>query len=175
MKNPLTPAGIETATFRFVAQHLNHCATAVPQVEVSVWQIPDAVCAVLSFWWWTENPSETCTASYRNKEIVKRCFLLVVLCEPCTIRHNPAGTPYHHKHTIVTANNNGSSKLNRETRKGLSSLTFMLHWFLARRGLLRQIAIKIVWCSPTSWISEKKQQANSPICCTCTGHWSQSP
>ena len=30
MKNPLTPAGIEPATFPFVAQHLNHCATAVP-------------------------------------------------------------------------------------------------------------------------------------------------
>ena len=29
MKNPLTPAGIEPATFRYVAQHLNHCATAV--------------------------------------------------------------------------------------------------------------------------------------------------
>jgi len=26
----MTPTGIETATFRFVAQHLNHCATAVP-------------------------------------------------------------------------------------------------------------------------------------------------
>jgi len=25
MKNPLTLAGIEPATFRFVAQHLNHC------------------------------------------------------------------------------------------------------------------------------------------------------
>jgi len=30
MKNPLTPAGIEPATFRIVAQHLSHCATAVP-------------------------------------------------------------------------------------------------------------------------------------------------
>ena len=30
MKNPVTPAGIEPATFRFVAQHLNHCVTAVP-------------------------------------------------------------------------------------------------------------------------------------------------
>ena len=29
MKNPLTPAGIKPATFRFVAQHLTHCATAV--------------------------------------------------------------------------------------------------------------------------------------------------
>ena len=26
----MTPAGIEPATFRFVAQRLNHCATAVP-------------------------------------------------------------------------------------------------------------------------------------------------
>jgi len=26
----LTPSGIEPATFRFVTQHLNHCATAVP-------------------------------------------------------------------------------------------------------------------------------------------------
>jgi len=30
MKNPLTPAGIEPATFRFVAPHLDHGATAVP-------------------------------------------------------------------------------------------------------------------------------------------------
>jgi len=30
MKNALTPAGIEPATFRIVAQHLNHCATAIP-------------------------------------------------------------------------------------------------------------------------------------------------
>jgi len=30
MKNPMTPSGIEPATSRFVAQHLNHCATMVP-------------------------------------------------------------------------------------------------------------------------------------------------
>ena len=29
-KNQLTPAGIEAATFRFVAQHLNQSATSVP-------------------------------------------------------------------------------------------------------------------------------------------------
>jgi len=28
----MTPAGIEPATFRFVAQHLSHCAAAVPRV-----------------------------------------------------------------------------------------------------------------------------------------------
>jgi len=27
---PVIPSGIETVTFRFVAQHLNHCATTVP-------------------------------------------------------------------------------------------------------------------------------------------------
>ena len=27
----MTPAGIEPATFRFVAQHFNHYATAVPR------------------------------------------------------------------------------------------------------------------------------------------------
>jgi len=31
MKNPLTPTGIEPATIRFVAHHLNHRATAVPK------------------------------------------------------------------------------------------------------------------------------------------------
>ena len=33
MKNPLTPAGIEPATFRFVGQNLNHCATVVPSCK----------------------------------------------------------------------------------------------------------------------------------------------
>jgi hypothetical protein len=33
MKNPLTPTGMEPATFRFVAQHLNHCTTAAPLMD----------------------------------------------------------------------------------------------------------------------------------------------
>jgi len=40
VKNPLTPAGIETATFRFVAQHRNHCATAVPRGLYILHKIP---------------------------------------------------------------------------------------------------------------------------------------
>ena len=39
MKNSLTPAGIEPATYRFVAQHLNHCATAVPRFFIVVSEI----------------------------------------------------------------------------------------------------------------------------------------
>ena len=34
-KIPMTPAGIEPATFRFVAQHLNHCATAAQYLKKS--------------------------------------------------------------------------------------------------------------------------------------------
>ena len=30
----MTPAGIEPATFRLVAEHLNHCATAVPHIYI---------------------------------------------------------------------------------------------------------------------------------------------
>ena len=37
MKNPLTPAGMEPATFRSVAQHLNHCATAVPDHSIGAY------------------------------------------------------------------------------------------------------------------------------------------
>ena len=33
-KIPMTPSGTEPATFWFVAQHLNHCATAVPSQNI---------------------------------------------------------------------------------------------------------------------------------------------
>jgi hypothetical protein len=32
----MTPSGIEPATFRFVAQYLNHCATGVPTTSNNV-------------------------------------------------------------------------------------------------------------------------------------------
>ena len=36
----MTPAGIEPPTFRFLAQHLNHCATAVPYQREFFKKIP---------------------------------------------------------------------------------------------------------------------------------------
>jgi len=45
VKNPLTPAGIKPATFRFVAQHLNHCATAVPILCNVLAKIPVKTCS----------------------------------------------------------------------------------------------------------------------------------
>ena len=47
MKNPLTPPGIEPATFRFVAQHLNHCATAVPYIYIYIYMCV-CVCVCVS-------------------------------------------------------------------------------------------------------------------------------
>ena len=44
MKNAVTPAGIEPATFRFVAQHLNHIGTAVPLIQavpLKAWTGPE--------------------------------------------------------------------------------------------------------------------------------------
>ena len=32
----MTPSGIEPATFGFVAQHLNYCATAVPKMSTHI-------------------------------------------------------------------------------------------------------------------------------------------
>jgi len=32
----MTPSGIEAATFRFVAQHLNHSATAAPYLQILI-------------------------------------------------------------------------------------------------------------------------------------------
>ena len=44
-KIPVTTYGIEPATFRFVAQHLNHCTTAVP------WWVPNRAFSKLSRGW----------------------------------------------------------------------------------------------------------------------------
>jgi len=51
------------------------------QVAPAVWHMPVAVCAVLSSWWWTERPSETCRAFYKNKQFQKQVQLF-----GCTIR-----------------------------------------------------------------------------------------
>ena len=59
MKNPLTPAGIEPANFRFVAQHLNHCATAVLNVIWVVDQIEEH---------WVEQETNVTFWQYKNCE-----------------------------------------------------------------------------------------------------------
>ena len=52
-KIPMTPSGIEPATFRFVAQHLNHCANVVPLV-VSIYPTKSmtGIVHVYRAWMW---------------------------------------------------------------------------------------------------------------------------
>jgi hypothetical protein len=43
--------------------HTNHFqCTHASSSSKQAWHIPDAVCTVLSSWWWAEKPSGTCTA-----------------------------------------------------------------------------------------------------------------
>ena len=42
----MTPAGIEPATFRSVAQHLNHCATAPQQLYITLTSVASAQIAL---------------------------------------------------------------------------------------------------------------------------------
>jgi len=51
----MTPAGIEPATFQFVAQHLNCCATAVPlntenSAIMAVWMKPSLIAVKYQQW-----------------------------------------------------------------------------------------------------------------------------
>ena len=47
---PMTPSAIEPVTFRFVAQHLNHCATAVPRPSCKVPYIFSSYNQIWSSW-----------------------------------------------------------------------------------------------------------------------------
>jgi len=58
----MTPTGIEPATFRFAAQHLNHCATAVPNYTCTTLKIYNCRCkynmvieaSVMLIYWWLQ-------------------------------------------------------------------------------------------------------------------------
>jgi len=58
----MTPAGIEPATFRFIAQHLNHCATAVPHTM--------SVSSYNEYW-----PED---GLVKPKHVAKHCVILVI-------------------------------------------------------------------------------------------------
>jgi len=67
----MAPAGFEPATFRFVAQNLNHCATAVPELYVSIFNI----------WWWFLVKAETRCILYKSLQSI------VVIEPPVPLRN----------------------------------------------------------------------------------------
>jgi len=70
-KIPTTPSGIEPATFRVVAQHLNHCATVVANVTL---------CTVIQLYWFFWRNSrlhphdEKGGISFLLKTFLEACF-----------------------------------------------------------------------------------------------------
>ena len=52
MKSLLTPAGIEQATFRFVARHLNHCATVAPTCNNPRTKTTTTTTDFCEIWYW---------------------------------------------------------------------------------------------------------------------------
>ena len=66
MKNSSDTSGIERATFRFVAQHFNHCPNAVPHHEMYV---------------------------HRNRQIMKQAFELCVVINRTYIQHALCKSP----------------------------------------------------------------------------------
>jgi hypothetical protein len=68
-------------------------------LTAAVWHMPDAVCAVLSSWCWTERPSETCRVFHENKWLEKEVHLVgftigiyydARTCERQSLKHNCA-------------------------------------------------------------------------------------
>jgi len=72
MKTPLTPAGIEPATFRFIARHLNHCTTAVPSLWGRNW--------IFILFWYTAMAQ---AVSRRSLTAKSRVRFLVCPCKIC--------------------------------------------------------------------------------------------
>ena len=60
-KIPMTPSAIEPASFRFVAQHLNHCATVVPWKSNNYYK----------FWLWL------CSFSYSACKAHGLCYTVI--------------------------------------------------------------------------------------------------
>jgi len=82
----MTPTGIETAIFRFVAQHLNHCATAVPQPSCKSRNVKPPGILMSSVWYfykYDRNMLQTIEEKEQmralSRLLCKDCILLIVI------------------------------------------------------------------------------------------------
>ena len=78
-KTPMTPSGIESVTFRFVVQHLNYCATAVPLY--TVFTLPKS-----SKWWQRTYIHVRHSTSVRSSIFFLLIFLQLTVIYPVNSR-----------------------------------------------------------------------------------------
>jgi hypothetical protein len=101
----MTPSGIEPATFRFVAQNLNHCATAVPNWYIyiyiyiytyiseitlnirSIRVFPYCqICLIRNFGRWLQKELKFDAPKLKRFELISRSYawILCIRCVPMT-------------------------------------------------------------------------------------------
>ena len=83
-KIPLTPSGIEPATFRTVYTAISICRTGyadclLANCQHNLYDIYLAVTTIPDSWWWTENLSETCRVLFQKINLRTWCILLILL------------------------------------------------------------------------------------------------
>ena len=99
----MTPAGIEPATFRFVVQQLNHCATTVPPISTGRWtnirsqyqkinvSLPYHTKPVFAKLTSLQSPSSWSnkqqTTNVNTKTIMSMRRSWSVICFPCKLQH----------------------------------------------------------------------------------------
>ena len=108
-KIPMTPSGIEPATFRFVAQHLNHCATAVPK------SIPSYYCK--------DKSDLVSDLKVIYTHIIEFMMHFISVCRLLNIRKPTSGPGQHRAHQFTVKCCNTSNNPCRLT----SSKTLHLH------------------------------------------------
>ena len=115
-KIPVTPAVIEPATFRFVAQHLNHCATAVPPEHgVSSITTADAhTSAASSRLNWRPRRFKW-TRPFRRKKNSGFCACAITFQTLSTAAHKHVHTRFKHLHNLIVVQQNSNLFENRQT------------------------------------------------------------
>ena len=87
------PSIIRSSRLYIELSNIYCCLLASKQTAVYVWHTPFAVCTVFNSWWWTEEPSETCTQCYSNNINFDVCWT-VRHCDNWRIKNQLVATYY---------------------------------------------------------------------------------
>jgi hypothetical protein len=90
VSNDLSAHHLESKTVHTASYHTGSVAACYQAATEPVWHIPDAVCTVLVFWWWTESKSETCRVLFKKKFWYRAsgCFYYRNVLYPSAKGHN---------------------------------------------------------------------------------------